>query len=88
MAVKIRLKRMGTIRKPYYRLVVVDSRTSGRGAYLENIGYYHPLRNPTVEKIKMERALYWLKNGARPTESALKILNRSGVMKALRERKT
>lgn len=79
MAVKIRLKRMGTIRKPYYRLVVVDSRTSCKGAYIENIGYYHPLRNPTVEKVNIERALYWLKNGAKPTESASKILKRCKV---------
>jgi len=79
MAVKIRLKRMGTIRKPYYRLVVVDSRVSLKGAYIENIGYYHPLRDPTVEKVNAERAVYWLKNGAKPTESALKILKRCGV---------
>ena len=76
MAVKIRLKRMGTIRKPFYRLVVVDSRTSRKGAYIENIGYYHPLRSPTVEKVNAERALYWLKKGARPTEPVLHILKR------------
>jgi len=79
MAVKIRLKRMGTIRKPYYRLVVLDGRISGKGAYIENIGYYHPLRKPTVEKVNIERAVYWLRQGAKPTESALRILNRCGV---------
>jgi len=71
---------METIRKPYYRVVVVDSRASRKGAYIENIGYYHPLRDTTVEKINIERASYWLKNGAKPTESALKILKRCGAM--------
>lgn len=86
MAVKIMLKRMGTIRKPSYRLVVVDKRVAGRGAYIENIGYYNPRSNPSEEKVNAERALYWLKNGAKPSESVLQILRRAGVMKALEKK--
>lgn len=86
MAVKIMLKRMGTIRKPSYRLVVVDKRVTGRGAYIENIGYYNPRSNPSEEKVNAERALYWLKNGAKPSESVLQILKRAGVMKALEKK--
>lgn len=82
MAVKIRLRRMGAIRKPFYRLVVIDGRKSRNGAYIECIGYYHPLRNPVVEKVNVERALYWLKNGAKPTETALNILKRCGAIKS------
>jgi small subunit ribosomal protein S16 len=86
MAVKIKLRRMGTIRKPFYRLVVIDSRTSPKGAYIENIGYYQPLRKPAVEKINTERALYWLKKGAKPTEAVLGILKHCGVMKELQNK--
>lgn len=86
MAVKIMLKKMGTIRKPTYRLVVVDKRVAGRGAYIENIGYYNPRSNPSEEKVNAERALYWLKNGAKPSESVLQILKRAGVMKALEKK--
>jgi small subunit ribosomal protein S16 len=84
MALKIRLRRMGAIRKPFFRLVVADNRASQEGAYIECIGNYHPLRNPCVEKVNVERAVYWLKNGAKPTESALRILKRCGVIEKLK----
>ncbi len=87
MAVKIRLRRMGAIRKPSYRLVVIDGRKPRNGAYIECIGYYYPLRKPAVENVKVERALYWLKNGAKPTETALNILTRSGAIKELEKSK-
>jgi small subunit ribosomal protein S16 len=73
---------MGTIRKSIYRLVVTDSRSSRDGVYLESLGHYNPRSNPVEEKINTERALYWLKQGARPSEAAEKILARAGVMKA------
>lgn len=87
MAVRIRLKKMGTIRKSTYRLVVMDSRNSRNGAYIESIGYFNPRSNPVEEKVDVERALYWLKQGAKPSEAVAKILARTGVMKAFNSAK-
>lgn len=86
MTVRIRLSRMGTIRKSFYRLVVMDSRSSRNGAYIESIGHYNPRSNPVEEKVDVERALYWLKKGAQPSEAASKILARTGVLKAFRQK--
>ena len=69
MAVKIRLKRMGKIRAPFYRVVVVDSRKRRDGRVIEEIGQYHPTENPSVIKIDSERAQYWLSVGAQPSDS-------------------
>lgn len=79
--VRIRLKRMGTIRKPFYRIVVADSRSSRNGAYIESIGYYNPLRETSKEKVNIERAVYWLKHGAKPTDVVMDIFTRTGVIK-------
>ena len=78
MAVKIRLKRLGKIRAPYYRIVVADSRTKRDGRVLEEIGQYHPTEEPSVIKIESERALYWLGVGAQPTEQVAAILKLTG----------
>ena len=78
MAVKIRLTRMGKIRKPFYRVVVADSRTRRDGRAIEEIGVYHPTENPTVIKIDSERAQYWLSVGAPPTEQVKALLKLTG----------
>ena len=78
MAVKIRLKRMGKIRAPFYRVVVVDSRKRRDGAVIEEIGVYQPTENPSVIKIDSERAQYWLGVGAQPSEPVLKLLKITG----------
>ena len=78
MAVKIRLKRLGKIRAPYYRIVVADSRTKRDGRVLEEIGQYHPTEEPSVIKIESERALYWLGVSAQPTEQVAALLKLTG----------
>ena len=78
MAVKIRLKRMGKIRAPYYRIVVADSRTRRDGRVIEEIGKYHPKEEPSLIEVQSERAQYWLGVGAQPTEQVLAILKVTG----------
>jgi small subunit ribosomal protein S16 len=78
VAVKIRLKRLGKIRAPYYRIVVADSRTKRDGRVIEEIGQYHPTEEPSVIKIESERALYWLGVGAQPTEQVAALLKLTG----------
>ncbi|GAA4345156.1 30S ribosomal protein S16 [Angustibacter luteus] len=78
MAVKIRLKRLGKIRAPYYRVVVADSRTKRDGRSIEEIGKYHPTHDPSVIEIDSERAQYWLGVGAQPTEQVLVLLKITG----------
>jgi small subunit ribosomal protein S16 len=78
VAVKIRLKRMGKIRAPYYRIVVADSRTRRDGRVIEEIGKYHPKEDPSVIDVVSERAQYWLSVGAQPTESVQAILKVTG----------
>ena len=78
MAVKIRLKRLGKIRAPYYRIVVADSRTKRDGRVIEEIGKYHPTEEPSFIEVNSERAQYWLGVGAQPTEQVLAILKLTG----------
>jgi len=78
VAVKIRLKRLGKIRAPYYRIVVADSRTKRDGRVIEEIGKYHPTEEPSFIEINSERAQYWLGVGAQPTEQVLALLKLSG----------
>ena len=78
MAVKIRLKRLGKIRSPHYRIVVMDSRTKRDGRAIEEIGLYQPKNDPSVIKVDSERAQYWLGVGAQPSETVVSILKRSG----------
>ncbi|WBU39181.1 30S ribosomal protein S16 [Homoserinibacter sp. YIM 151385] len=78
MAVKIRLKRLGKIRAPYYRIVVADSRTKRDGRVIEEIGKYHPTEEPSFIEIDSERAQYWLGVGAQPTEQVAALLKLSG----------
>ena len=76
MAVKIRLKRMGKIRAPFYRVVVMDSRTKRDGRAIEEIGKYHPTEQPSLIEIDMDRAKYWLSQGAQPTEAVAAMLKK------------
>jgi len=78
VAVKIRLKRLGKIRAPYYRIVVADSRTKRDGRVIEEIGLYHPTEEPSVIQVDSERALYWLGVGAQPSEQVLALLKLTG----------
>jgi len=78
VAVKIRLKRMGKIRAPYYRIVVADSRTKRDGRVIEEIGKYHPIEEPSFIEVDSERAQYWLSVGAQPTEQVTAILKITG----------
>ena len=78
MAVKIRLKRMGKIRAPYYRVIVADSRTKRDGRAIEEIGKYHPTEEPSLIDIDSERAQYWLGVGAQPSEPVLALLKVTG----------
>jgi small subunit ribosomal protein S16 len=78
VAVKIRLKRLGKIRAPYYRIVVADSRTKRDGRVIEEIGLYHPTEEPSRIEVDSERAQYWLGVGAQPTEQVLVLLKLTG----------
>ena len=78
MAVKIRLKRMGKIRAPFYRVVVMDSRTKRDGRAIEEIGKYHPTAEPSVIEIDSDRAQHWLSSGAQPTEAVAALLKVTG----------
>jgi len=78
--VKIRLKRMGMKKKPFYRIVVTDSRNPRDGRFIEEIGYYNPLMDPAEIRVDMERAKYWLGNGAQPTDTTRALLKKGGVL--------
>jgi small subunit ribosomal protein S16 len=78
VAVKIRLKRLGKIRSPHYRIVVADSRTKRDGRAIEEIGKYHPKNDPSVIEVNSDRAQYWLSVGAQPTEAVVALLKRTG----------
>ena len=80
MAVKIRLKRMGANKKPFYRIVVADSRAPRDGKFIEEIGYYNPVSEPKQIKINDEKANKWLKVGAQPTDTVKKLLQRQGII--------
>ena len=81
MAVKIRLRRMGAKRNPFYRIVVADSRYPRDGRFIEEIGYYDPMKNPPEIKLDNDKAAQWLKNGAQPTDTVKNILKKNGVIK-------
>ncbi len=81
MAVKIRLRRMGAKKAPFYRVVVADSRYPRDGRFIEEIGYYNPMTNPAEIKIDAEKAEQWLKNGAQPTETVKALLKKNGIEK-------
>ena len=81
MAVKIRLKRLGAKKTPFYRVVVADERSPRDGKFIEEIGYYNPLTDPVDIKIDAEKATKWLGNGAQPTETVRSLLKKSDIIK-------
>ena len=87
MAVKIRLKRMGAKKKPFYRLVVADSRSPRDGKFIEEIGYLNPISEPVDLKINEESAIKWLKNGAQPTDTVKDLFKKNGIYEKLEESK-
>ncbi len=87
MAVKLRLKRMGSKAKPFYRIVAADSRSPRDGRFLEVIGTYNPIKGSEVVTVNEEKALYWLSNGAQPTDTVRSILSKQGIMAKFAESK-
>ena len=87
MAVKLRLKRMGSKRKPFYRIVAADSRAPRDGRFIEIIGTYNPTTNPASVVLSEELATKWLKEGAQPSDTVRNILSKEGIMKRLHEEK-
>lgn len=81
MAVKLRLKRMGSRQKPFYRIVAADSRFPRDGRFIETVGTYNPIANPAEVKIDKEVALKWLGNGAQPTDTVKTLLKNEGILK-------
>ena len=80
--VKIRLRRLGMKKQPFYRIVVADERTARNGRSIEEIGYYNPLKQPAEIKVDNERAKYWLGVGAQPTDTVRILLKKSGAIEA------
>lgn len=80
MAVKIRLRRMGAKKNPFYRIVVADSRFPRDGRFIEEIGYYNPMEEPSVVKLDPEKAKKWMENGAQPTDTVRALFKKHGVI--------
>ncbi len=80
MAVKIRLRRMGAKKAPFYRIVVADSRYPRDGRFIEEIGYYDPTKEPSVVKVDAEKAKKWMANGAQPTDTVKRLLKNNGAI--------
>ena len=78
--VKIRLRRMGAKKAPFYRIVVADSRYPRDGRFIEEIGYYNPVANPSELKVDVDRAQAWIKTGAQPTETVRDLLKKAGAL--------
>jgi small subunit ribosomal protein S16 len=85
LAVRIRLKRMGAKKRPFYRVVVADSRSPRDGRFIEEIGYYDPIKEPHEVSIEEEKAVEWMLKGARPSETVRRLFDEAGVMKKLDE---
>ena len=80
MAVKIRLTRMGSKKKPYYRINVADSRSPRDGRFIEEVGYYNPLTNPDEVKLEEDKIFEWLEKGAQPSDTVRSLLSKAGLM--------
>jgi small subunit ribosomal protein S16 len=87
VAVRIRLKRIGAHKAPFYRIVVSNSRSPRDGRFIEEIGYYNPVANPAVVNIDEEKALKWLQDGAQASDTVRNLLSKAGVMKKFHESK-
>lgn len=80
MSVKIRMRRMGSKRKPFYRIVVADSRMPRDGRFIEEVGYYNPLTNPDEVKLEEDKIFEWLEKGAKPSDTVRSLLSKAGLM--------
>ncbi|WP_018132878.1 30S ribosomal protein S16 [Effusibacillus pohliae] len=87
MAVKIRLKRMGAKKAPFYRVVVADSRSPRDGRFIEEIGTYNPVTQPAQINIDEEKAIKWLKTGAQPSDTVRNLFSKTGILKKVHEMK-
>lgn len=87
MATKIRLKRMGSTKRPFYRVVVADSRAPRDGRFIETVGTYNPLTQPAEVKLDEEVVLSWLSKGAQPSDTVKNLLSNAGIMKKFHESK-
>ena len=87
MAVKMRLRRMGAKKNPFYRIVVADSRFPRDGRFIEEIGFYDPVKSPATVKVDRDLAIKWLNQGATPTDTVRDILSKEGILKELHESK-
>ena len=87
MAVKLRLKRMGAKKRPFYRIVAADSRSPRDGRFIEEVGYYNPIVEPKEVKIDETKALKWLNEGAIPTDTVRDLFSKQGIMKKFHESK-
>ena len=87
MSVKIRLKRMGSKKRPFYRVVVADSRSPRDGRFIAQVGTYNPLVEPVAVKLEEEEIMNWLNNGAQPSDTVKNILSKAGIMKKYHEAK-
>lgn len=87
MAVKIRLKRMGSKRKPFYRIVVADSHFSRDGRSIEQLGYYNPVSEPIELKVDEDKAIDWMTKGAKPSDTVRNLFSKQGIMKKFHDQK-
>ena len=87
MSVKIRLKRMGSKKRPFYRIVVADSRSPRDGRFIAQVGTYNPLVEPVAVKLEEEEIMNWLNNGAQPSDTVKNILSKAGILKKYHEAK-
>ena len=87
MAVAIRLNRMGRKKNPFYRIVVADERHPRQGRFVDDLGYYDPMKDPAETQINEEKALIWLKEGARPTETVRSLLSKAGILQKLHQQR-
>lgn len=87
MAVKIRLKRMGAKQRPFYRIVVADSRSPRDGRFISEVGTYNPLVNPAEIKINKEAVIDWVKKGAQPTDTVRNLLSKTGILEEIHKAK-
>ncbi len=87
MATRIRLRRMGGKKAPFYRVVVADSRSPRDGRFIEEIGYYNPISQPEIIKIDTEKAVKWVNSGAQPSETVKALFRKAGVLQAIADAK-
>ena len=84
--VKIRLTRIGSKKKPFYRLVAIDSKSPRNGRFLEILGFYNPHTSPAEVRLEPERIIFWMQRGAKPTDTVISLLKKEGVWKKLKEK--